>query len=81
VCVPRGGDTMWCHQYQSYERLSPVMKRMLEGVRVKFTGLRRVRTMGASDAPLPTEVHPLVRTHPETGRKALYVAIARPRRK
>jgi len=31
VCVPRGGDTMWCHQYQSYERLSPVMKRMLEG--------------------------------------------------
>jgi taurine dioxygenase len=81
VCVPRGGDTMWCHQYQSYERLSPVMKRMLEGVRVKFTGLRRVRTMGASDAPLPTAVHPLVRTHPETGRKALYVAIARPRRK
>jgi len=50
-------------------------------VRVKFTGLRRVRTMGASDAPLPTAVHPLVRTHPETGRKALYVAIARPRRK
>ena len=25
VCVPRGGDTMWCNQYQSYERLSPVM--------------------------------------------------------
>jgi taurine dioxygenase len=72
VCVPRGGDTMWCNQCESYDRLSPVMKRMLEGLRVKFTGLRLARMMGSGDA-LPTAVHPLVRTHPETGRKALYV--------
>ena len=31
---------MWCNQYQSYERLSPVMKQMLEGLRVKFVALR-----------------------------------------
>jgi taurine dioxygenase len=47
VCVPHGGDTMWCNQYQSYERLSAPMKRMLEGVRVKFVGLRLGRMMGA----------------------------------
>ncbi len=72
VRVPNGGDTMWCNQYESYDRLSAVMKKMLEGLRVRFTGLRLARMM-SSDAPLPTAVHPLVRTHPETGRKALYV--------
>ena len=72
VTVPRGGDTMWCNQSNAYDSLSPVMKKMLEGLRVKFTGLRLARMMGSGDA-LPTAVHPLVRTHPETGRKALYV--------
>ena len=73
VTVPHGGDTMWCNQYQAYERLSPTMKRMLEGLRVKFVGLRLGRMMGTDAASLPSAVHPLVRTHPETGRKALYV--------
>ena len=72
VRVPHGGDTMWCNQYQSYDRLSPVMKRMLEGLRVQFSGLRLARMMNATDK-VPTATHPLVRTHPETGRKALYV--------
>jgi taurine dioxygenase len=72
VRVPHGGDTMWCNQYQSYERLSDGMKRMLEGVRVKFVGLRLGRMMGADLKDLPTAVHPIVRTHPETKRKALY---------
>lgn len=71
VVVPRGGDTMWCNQYLAYERLSPAMQRMLEGLRVRFTGLRLARMTG-SDA-VPSAVHPLVRTHPETRRKALYV--------
>jgi len=73
VTVPRGGDTMWCNQYISYERLSPAMQRMLQGVRVKFVGLRLGRMMGADLKDLPTAIHPIVRTHPETGRKALYV--------
>jgi taurine dioxygenase len=73
VTVPHGGDTMWCNQYESYERLSPTMKRMLEGLRVEFVGLRLGRMMGASADQLPRAIHPLVRTHPETGRKALYV--------
>ena len=73
IKVPRGGDTMWCNQYIAYERLSPAMQRMLQGVRVKFVGLRLGRMMGADLKDLPSAVHPLVRTHPETGRKALYV--------
>jgi taurine dioxygenase len=74
--VPRGGDTMWCNQYQSYDRLSPVMKNVLEGLRVKFVALRLGRMMGADLSSLPTAVHPIVRTHPETGNKALYVGHA-----
>jgi alpha-ketoglutarate-dependent taurine dioxygenase len=73
IKVPHGGDTMWCNQYVAYERLSPAMQRMLEGVRVKFVGLRLGRMMGADLKDLPSAVHPIVRTHPETGRKALYV--------
>lgn len=73
VRVPRGGDTMWCNQYQSYDRLSPVMKRVLEGLRVRFTGLRLARMMGSDESKIPSAVHPLVRTHPETRRKALYI--------
>ncbi len=73
VTVPRGGDTMWCNQYQSYERLSDTMKGVLAGLRVKFVGLRLGRMMGANAADLPVAVHPVVRTHPETGKKALYV--------
>ena len=73
LVVPHGGDTMWCNQYQAYDRLSPVMKKMLEGLRVKFTGLRLARMMGAGEDKIPSAVHPLVRTHPETKRKALYV--------
>ena len=73
ITVPRGGDTMWCNQYEAYDRLSPNMKDMLAGLRVKFVGLRLGRMMGADAASLPSAVHPLVRTHPETRRKALYV--------
>jgi taurine dioxygenase len=73
ITVPRGGDTMWCNQYEAYDRLSPNMKDMLAGLRVKFVGLRLGRMMGADPASLPSAVHPLVRTHPETRRKALYV--------
>jgi taurine dioxygenase len=73
VTVPHGGDTMWCNQYEAYDRLSPTMRRMIDGLRVKFVGLRLARMTGQDDKELPTAIHPLVRTHPETGRKALYV--------
>ena len=64
VTVPRGGDTMWCNQYEAYDRLSPAMQRMIQGLRVKFVGLRLARMMGTDDKELPTAIHPLVQDPP-----------------
>jgi taurine dioxygenase len=85
---PFGGDTLFANQYLAYDSLSAVMKRMLEGLQgisssakadVSKTREDRIKTDGktASSAPQQYEAHhPIVRTHPETGRKALYVNVA-----
>ena len=69
--IPVGGDTMWCNMYRAYERLSPGMKRLLEGVRAEFTGARLAKLYGLPE--VPKSLHPVARTHPETGRKALFI--------
>lgn len=75
--IPAGGDTMWSNQYLAYESLSPVMQRMLEGLRVHFRAVKLARSQGVTNSEeVPSAVHPLVRTHPETGRKALYIGHA-----
>ena len=74
VTVPHGGDTMWTNQYLAYERLSAGMKRMLSGLRAEFVGTRIGRFMGIDPKDIPPgRLHPIVRTHPESGRKALFV--------
>jgi alpha-ketoglutarate-dependent taurine dioxygenase len=80
-----GGDTMYSNMYDAYEALSPGMQRLLETLRavnssaladVSKTREDRIRDRGsASDHEYLAE-HPVVRTHPETGRKALYVNVA-----
>lgn len=82
---PYGGDTLFANQYLAYETLSDGMKRMLAGLRAvhsdrKVAGPRsRVnagRTTKARDDDAWREtitVHPVIRTHPETGRPLLYV--------
>ncbi len=70
--IPVGGDTMWSSQYHAYDTLSDGMKRMLEGVRAEFAGTRLAKRVG-KESDIPASLHPVVRTHPETGRKALYV--------
>jgi taurine dioxygenase len=83
---PYGGDTQFANQYLAYETLSPTMKEMLAplvGVSssakadVSKTREDRIRSdgTGAAAQHLLAE-HPVVRTHPETGRKALYVNVA-----
>lgn len=67
-----GGDTMWCNMYRAYDSLSPGMQRMIGGLRAKFTGTRIARRNGVTGEP-PHAIHPVVRTHPETGRKALFI--------
>ena len=83
---PVGGDTLFANQYLAYETLSEGMKRLLDGLtavnssaRADVTRTRedRVKSDPSSRASEGlTAEHPVVRTHPETGRKALYVNIA-----
>jgi len=83
---PYGGDTLFASQYAAYDALSDTMKRMLEGLKgisssakadVSKTREDRIKSDGKDSAPKEYRVaHPVVRTHPETGRKALYVNIA-----
>ncbi|MBL8703244.1 MAG: TauD/TfdA family dioxygenase [Rhodospirillales bacterium] len=73
---PVGGDTLFANMYLAYETLSPGMQRMLEGLRaVNNTAVGAAsRTREDADERRGYEAeHPVVRTHPETGRKALYV--------
>ncbi len=80
-----GGDTMWANMYAAYESLSPGMQSVLDGRRavhssaladVSKTREDRIRDSGTdADAEYVSE-HPVVRTHPETERKALYVNVA-----
>ncbi len=83
---PYGGDTLFANQYLAWATLSDAMKAMLAPLRgvslsakadVTRTREDRVRSDGTSQARATLEaVHPVVRTHPETGRKALYVNVA-----
>jgi taurine dioxygenase len=80
VEVPEvGGDTQFTNMYAAYDDLSAVMRARVAGLKVshKYDSSRkgtRIATLKADEAQeLPDVVHPLVRTHPETGRKALYL--------
>jgi taurine dioxygenase len=80
---PFGGDTLFANMVLAFESLSPGMQTLLEGLRavnssakadVTKTREDRVRSAGTEDAKKEfVAEHPAVRTHPETGRKALYV--------
>ncbi|MDH4147493.1 MAG: TauD/TfdA family dioxygenase [Acidimicrobiia bacterium] len=68
-----GGDTMWASQYAAYEALSPGMQRLIGGLRALHRDRSLYKLQGL-DEPGPPSVHPVVRTHPETGRRALFVS-------
>ncbi|MEX0941866.1 MAG: TauD/TfdA family dioxygenase [Pseudomonadales bacterium] len=65
-CPEVGGDTMWSSLYAAYDELSPPMKALCEGLTALHDALPHNR-------PDKMAVHPVVRIHPETGGKALYV--------
>jgi taurine dioxygenase len=69
---PDGGDTEFANTRLAYEALPDDMKRRLEGLRVVFQWERGLRP-GYYANELPPVDHPMVRTHPDTGRKALYI--------
>ena len=83
---PFGGDTLFANQVLAFESLSPGMQRLLDGLiainssskaDVSKTREDRIGEAGREDARKEyVAEHPVVRTHPETGRKSLYVNVA-----
>jgi alpha-ketoglutarate-dependent taurine dioxygenase len=73
---PVGGDTLFASMYAAYEGLSEPMKRFLEPLTAMHEGEHVYRgRYGVNDTGkvFPKAEHPVVRTHPVSGRKALYV--------
>jgi taurine dioxygenase len=82
---PYGGDTCFANQYLAYDTLSDGMKRLLEGLRAVHSDRMVAGPQAGRNAHRSTKVredaawretvssHPVVRTHPETGRKLLFV--------
>ena len=83
---PYGGDTLFANMYLAYETLSEGLKRLLDGLRAVNSSARadvsktredRVKSDGRVEARKEFAAeHPVVRTHPETGNRALYVNVA-----
>ncbi len=83
---PAGGDTLFANMYAAYETLSDGMKRVLDGLvainssanaDVSRTREDRIKDSARSGAREEyVAAHPVVRVHPETGRRALYVNVA-----
>ena len=84
-----GGDTMWANQYAAYDALSDGMRTMLDNLKLLCSANKNkaaLREDHLADGAMKGQdggrmdvqqaVHPVVRTHPETGRKALYVSEA-----
>ena len=75
---PVGGDTMFTNMYMAYDALSDGMKKMIDGLHGIHTGSRKIVDLSADRAAEqrklnPPIAQPVVRVHPETGRKALYI--------
>jgi taurine dioxygenase len=80
---PLGGDTCWANMYEAHDALSIPMQEFLAGLTASHDLSKMLEVAiadGNSDADLgemkkryPPEHHPVVRTHPVTGRKALFV--------
>lgn len=65
-CPPLGGDTLWANMYKAYDELSPPMKELCEG-------LTALHDAHPHDHPERMAVHPVVRVHPVTGQRSLFV--------
>ncbi|MDO5290094.1 MAG: TauD/TfdA family dioxygenase [Pseudomonadota bacterium] len=78
-CPPVGGDTMWANMVLAYEKLPEHVKAQIEGLRARhsieasFGAAMPLEKRLALKAQFPDAEHPVVRTHPETGEKVLFV--------
>jgi len=78
-CPPVGGDTMWANMALAYERLPEHIKEQIAGLRARhsieasFGAAMPIEKRLALHAQFPDAEHPVVRTHPETDEKILFV--------
>ncbi len=88
VIPPVGGDTLFCNNYAAYDALSAATKARIEGLNAVHSaslgyapdgaygdndGADRSMTIIADESANQTQLHRVVKTHPETGRKCLFV--------
>ncbi|MCC6927049.1 TauD/TfdA family dioxygenase [Novosphingobium sp.] len=79
TCPPVGGDTMWANMERAYEDLADHIKETIaplkarHSIEASFGARMPAEKRLALKAQFPDAEHPVVRTHPETGRKSLYV--------
>jgi taurine dioxygenase len=76
---PFGGDTCWASMYAAYDALSEPIRKLLDGLSAVFSMVQVLKRLDDASRFANNEqvhglqhVHPLVRVHPETGRKAIY---------
>jgi len=78
-CPPVGGDTMWANMALAYEKLPQHIKEKIAGLRARhsieatFGAAMPIEKRLALKAQFPDAEHPVVRTHPDTGEKILFV--------
>lgn len=78
-CPPVGGDTMWANMAEAYRRLPEHVKNQIAGLRARhsieatFGAAMPMDKRLALKAQYPDAEHPVVRTHPESGEKILFV--------
>jgi len=76
---PFGGDTLWCDMYAAYEGLPASIRDRIDGLdamhdfSTSFGALMEPDALAEMQQRYPAVRHPIVRTHPDTGRKLLYV--------
>jgi sulfonate dioxygenase len=72
-----GGDTLFVNQAKAYERLSPAFRERLLGLKAVHSGYEQAESAIAKGGVVRRDpvsnIHPVVRTHPVTGEKAIYV--------
>ena len=79
-CPPVGGDTMWANMVLAYEKLPAHIKTQIADLRARhsiectFGAAMPIEKRLALKANFPDAEHPVVRTHPETGEKVLFVS-------
>jgi taurine dioxygenase len=84
ITPPRGGDTLWADMAAAYAGLSEHMKRLVDPLQAvhDFINFRRLfknteedqRRLREMEARYPNPTHPVIRTHPQTGERAIFVS-------